>query len=140
MPEPDRQYSQRENPYAHHFTHDGYTFRADAQSLTIVPGPKPITLNRAMLEQLGLVIREDYQTRLDTAATGPDLIGSVLSDPQRGGEALPWPRGGMDGHTPPAGDAACRRAGREVRSADHRRRGRLDRETGGPRGTDYRFA
>lgn len=37
-----------------HLTRNGYTFTADAHSLTITPGPKPITLQRSELEQLGL--------------------------------------------------------------------------------------
>jgi hypothetical protein len=56
-----------------HYTRDGYTFRADAQSLTIESGRKPITLTRAELAQLGLVIRDDYQIPLDTEQVRPDL-------------------------------------------------------------------
>jgi hypothetical protein len=37
-----------------HYTRNGYTFTADAHSLTITPGPKPITLQRSDLERLGL--------------------------------------------------------------------------------------
>ena len=62
-----------------HHTRDGYTFRADAHGLTIEPGPQPITLSRAELEQLGLTIRDDYQIPLDTEAIGPDLIDAILS-------------------------------------------------------------
>ena len=43
-----------------HYTHNGYTFTADAHSLTITPGFKPITLGRSELERLGLAIRDDY--------------------------------------------------------------------------------
>ena len=42
-----------------HHTRDGYTFRAEAHNLTIDPGPKPISLERWELEQLGLAIRDD---------------------------------------------------------------------------------
>jgi hypothetical protein len=62
-----------------HHSRDGYTFRADAQSLTIEPGPKPITLNRGELEQLGLAIRDDYKIPLDTETAGQDLIDAILS-------------------------------------------------------------
>jgi hypothetical protein len=37
-----------------HYTRDGYTLRADADGLTIDPGPKPITLGRQELAQLDL--------------------------------------------------------------------------------------
>ncbi len=37
-----------------HYTRNGYTFTADAHSLTITPGPEPITLERTELERLGL--------------------------------------------------------------------------------------
>ena len=47
-----------------HYTRSGYTFSADAHSLTITPGPKTITLGRGELERLGLAIRDDYQVPL----------------------------------------------------------------------------
>jgi len=47
-----------------HYTHNGYTFRADAEGLTIEPGPKPVTLNRQELAQLGLEPRDDYKIPL----------------------------------------------------------------------------
>ena len=62
-----------------HHSRDGYTFSADAESLIIEPGPKPITLNRAELERLGLAIRDDYNIQLDTGPTGPDLVDAILS-------------------------------------------------------------
>ena len=62
-----------------HHSRDGYTFSADAESLTIEPGSKPITLNRAELDQLGLAMRDDYKIPLDTEATGSDLIDAILS-------------------------------------------------------------
>jgi len=36
-----------------HYSKDGYTFRADAGSLTIEPGQSRSTLNRSELEKLG---------------------------------------------------------------------------------------
>jgi hypothetical protein len=36
-----------------HYTRDSYAFRADPDGLTIDPGPKPITLGRQELAQLG---------------------------------------------------------------------------------------
>ena len=45
-------------------TRDGYTFPADAQSLVIEPGPKPITLTRPELEQIGLDIRDYHKIPL----------------------------------------------------------------------------
>ena len=62
-----------------HHSRDGYAFSADAQSQTIEPGPKPITLSRPELEQLGLTIHDEHQLRLDTEATSPDLIDAILS-------------------------------------------------------------
>jgi hypothetical protein len=61
-----------------HYSKDGYTFSADAGSLTIEPGPTPITLNRSELEQIGLAIRDDYQIPLETAEEG-SVIGSILA-------------------------------------------------------------
>ena len=61
-----------------HHARDGYTFRADAQSLTIDPGPKPITLSRSELEQLGLAIRDDYRVPLTAAQDGEKLIPGIL--------------------------------------------------------------
>ncbi len=43
-----------------HYSRDGYIFRADAHTLAIEPGPKPITLTRAELEQLGLLLKDEY--------------------------------------------------------------------------------
>jgi hypothetical protein len=47
-----------------HYSRNGYTFRADQQGLAIEPGPEPITLTRAELEQLGVIPRDDYQIPL----------------------------------------------------------------------------
>ena len=62
-----------------HYSRDGYTFRADAQSLTIEPGPKPITLSRPEPEQLGLAIRDDYQVPLTDEQDGEKLISGILA-------------------------------------------------------------
>ena len=66
------------------YSKDGYTFRADAHSLTIEPGPKPITLTRLGLDQLGLDIRDDHKIPLTEAADHPepaiDAIVSALSE------------------------------------------------------------
>jgi hypothetical protein len=68
----------------HHYSRDGYAFRADAQSLSIEPGPKPITLTHPELEQLGLDIRDDHKIPLSEAAEHPepaiDAIVSALSE------------------------------------------------------------
>jgi hypothetical protein len=61
-----------------HFSKDGYTFSADADALTIEPGPGPITLNRSELEQAGLAIRDDYQIPLKDDEKGA-VIGSILA-------------------------------------------------------------
>ncbi len=62
-----------------HLSKDGYTFRADADSLTIEPGPTPITLNRSELEQVGLAIRDDYQVPLKVGAGQRSPIGDILA-------------------------------------------------------------
>src|SRR5882724_624400 len=67
-----------------HFSKDGYTFRADAQSLAIEPGLKPITLTRPEMDQLGLNIRDDHKIPLTQAAAerepAIDAIIAALSD------------------------------------------------------------
>ena len=60
-------------------TRDGYTFRADAQGLTIEPGLKPITLNQAELEQLGLQPRDDYRIPIEPTGSKEDVTGRILS-------------------------------------------------------------
>ena len=62
-----------------HHTRDGYTFRADARTLSIEPGPKPITLERSELERLGLAIRDDYQVPLAHGDQDEQLLGGILS-------------------------------------------------------------
>ena len=62
-----------------HYTHNGYTFTADAQSLTITPGPKPITLGRSELERLGMAIRDDYQIPLSDEQEEGQLVAGILS-------------------------------------------------------------
>ena len=80
-----------------HYALDGYTFRADAQSLAIEPGPKPITLPRPELQQIGLEIRDDHEIPLIEVAAEPepaiDAIVSALS------EALKRCRGPEEGWT-----------------------------------------
>ena len=61
-----------------HFSKDGYTFRADAGSLTIEPGPGPITLSRPELKQLGLAIRDDYQVPLTGGHESHGVVDSIL--------------------------------------------------------------
>jgi hypothetical protein len=63
-----------------HYARDGYTFRADAQALAIEPGPKPITLTRPELQQLGLDIRDDHRIPLAEAADHPEpVIDAIVS-------------------------------------------------------------
>ena len=62
-----------------HHTRHGYTFRADAHSLRIEPGPKPITLERWEMERLGLAIRDDYQVPLADEEQGEHLIAGILA-------------------------------------------------------------
>ncbi len=62
-----------------YYTRNGYTFSADSHSLTITPGPKPITLKRPDLERLGLAIRDDYQIPLSEEQSGGQLVAGILS-------------------------------------------------------------
>ena len=62
-----------------HFSKDGYTFSADAGSLSIEAGPKATTLSRAELEQLGLTIRDDYQVPVTGEHESPGVIESILA-------------------------------------------------------------
>ncbi len=62
-----------------HYTRNGYTFTADAHSLTITPGPKPIRLERSDLERLGLAIRDDYQIPLSDEREDGRLVAGILS-------------------------------------------------------------
>ena len=61
------------------YTTSGYTSSADAHSLTITPGPKPITLQRSDLERLGLAIRDDYQIPLSDERDDGQLAAGILS-------------------------------------------------------------
>ena len=61
------------------YTRDGYTFRADADGLTIDPGPKPITLGRGELDQLGLQPRDDYRIPHEVTSPKEDVTGRILS-------------------------------------------------------------
>ena len=62
-----------------HYSRDGYSFSADAASLSIDPGSDPITLTRSDLEQLGLAIRDDYQVPLSDEEQDGHLITGILS-------------------------------------------------------------
>jgi hypothetical protein len=80
-----------------HYSKDGYTFRADAQSLAIEPGPNPITLSRAELEQIGLDVRDDHRIPLTEGAAGPEpVIDAIVSAL---GQALKRCRGPEDAWT-----------------------------------------
>ena len=64
-----------------HYTRDGYTFCADAQGLTIEPGPEPIALNRQELAHLGLEPADEFRIPV-TAETGGkphQLIDRILA-------------------------------------------------------------
>jgi len=66
-----------------HYTRDGYRFQADAQGLTIEPGPKPIRLTRPELEQVGLEIRDDRNIPLRVESEGEsdkeDPTGRIIA-------------------------------------------------------------
>jgi len=58
---------------------DGYTLSADAHGLAIEPGPKPVTLNRQELAQLGLAPRDDYKIPLVESKQENDITGRILT-------------------------------------------------------------
>ena len=58
---------------------NGFTFCADAQGLAIEPGPKPVSLNRQELDQLGLELRDDYKIPLAEGQQGHDITGRILT-------------------------------------------------------------
>ncbi len=62
-----------------HSSKDGYTFRADAGSLTIEPGPKATTLSRGELMQLGIEARADQQVPLPGGQGSHRVIDSILA-------------------------------------------------------------
>ncbi len=61
-----------------HYSRNGYTFRADQTGLAIDPGPEPITLSRAELEQIGLSPKDDYQIPLGAAEGSSALIDRMM--------------------------------------------------------------
>ena len=63
-----------------HYSWDGYTFRADAHTRAIEPGPKPITLTWAELEELGLLVRDDYQIQhMNKDAVEEGIIEAIMN-------------------------------------------------------------
>jgi hypothetical protein len=64
-----------------HYTRTGYTFTADAHSLTITPGPKPVTLQRSELGQSISAMRHDKQ-RLIPHVRVLKFVARVLSEPR----------------------------------------------------------
>ena len=64
-----------------HYTRDGYTFCADAEGLTIEPGPEPIGLEWQELAQLGLQPAEEYRTPLtaENEVEARQLIDRILA-------------------------------------------------------------
>jgi hypothetical protein len=62
-----------------YYARNGYSFGADLRSLTIEPGPEPITLGAGELEQLGLAIRNDYRVPSADEHQGGTLIAGILA-------------------------------------------------------------
>ena len=75
-----------------HYSRDGYSFSADAASLTIDPGREPITLGRAELEQLGLAVRDDYQVPLSDEDRDGHVITGILGTLAEAVRKLEGPR------------------------------------------------
>ena len=62
-----------------HYTRDGYTFQTDGDSITIEPGPAPITLRRDELAELGLQPRDDYRIPLTGKAGVSYVTDRILA-------------------------------------------------------------
>ena len=62
-----------------HYSKGGYSFSSDAGSLAIEPGPRPTTLSRGELMQLGLVVRHGQPVPLTGAQASQGVIGSILA-------------------------------------------------------------
>src|SRR5947209_8173090 len=62
-----------------HFNKNDYTFRVGAGSLTIEPGPRPTTLSRGELMQLGIEVRDDYRVPLTGAHEPHGVIEGILA-------------------------------------------------------------
>jgi len=62
-----------------HYSKGGYSFSTDAGSLVIEPGPRPTTLSRGELMQLGIEVRDDYRVPLTGAHESHGVIESILA-------------------------------------------------------------
>ncbi len=63
-----------------HYQREGYTFRADAHTLAIDPGPAPITLTRPELEQLGLLFKDQHYFRHSAEGDEEEgIIGAMMN-------------------------------------------------------------
>jgi len=61
------------------YSKNGYTFTADVDTLTIEPGPQPVSLSRSELEQIGLAIRDDYRIEVNREEDEGPLIAGILA-------------------------------------------------------------
>jgi hypothetical protein len=79
-------------PYDGGRSSDGYTFRADQQGLAIEPGPEPITLTRAELEQLGVIPKDEYQIPLGAEGeSGAPIDRMVIALAEGEARSMPEP-------------------------------------------------
>ncbi len=62
-----------------HYSKGGYSFSTDAGSLVIEPGPRPTTLSRGELMQLGVEVRDDYRVPLTGGQESHGVIESILA-------------------------------------------------------------
>ncbi len=61
------------------YSKGGYSFCTDAGSLVIEPGPRPTTLSRGELMQLGIEVRDDYRVPLTGGQEFHGVIDSILA-------------------------------------------------------------
>jgi len=62
-----------------HYSKGGYSFSTDAGSLAIEPGPRPTTLSRGELMQLGIEVRANQQVPLPGGQGSHGVIDSILA-------------------------------------------------------------
>ncbi len=62
-----------------HYSKGGYSFCTDAGSLVIEPGPRPTTLSRGELMQLGIEVRDDYRGPLTGGQESHGVIDGIMA-------------------------------------------------------------
>src|SRR6059036_224857 len=74
-----------------HHKRNGYNFLADAKTLSIKPGPAPITLSPEELGLLGLAFRDDYRIPLGTENKESSVLDSILASLHKASDSCGTP-------------------------------------------------